>query len=125
MSYSDWIAGYRAKGPTLGMCSSATKEMLGAFPELTRVRGWVHDAFVGRREHWWLTAPDGSVVDPTVDQFPGVYEYEPLDEANPPPLRSGSCMDCGASVFDGATFCDAECEAATAEYLGLNQGGAR
>lgn len=123
--YAAWIADYRARvGGVLGRCSSATSEMVAAFPELTRVGGWVLTGFGAELEHFWCVTADGEVVDPTATQFQdmgqgGVIDYrafEPGDE-----VRVGRCMDCGADIYrrvsalDGggrASFCDEACELA-------------
>lgn len=116
MSYLEWIAAYVAarSGFVRGACSTATLEMVEAFPELRRAGGFVFVAW-GRDEHFWCVAPDGSIVDPTAAQFPGgVFRYDELD-LNDPKTReivpTGYCMNCGGDTFKGATFCDQDCEA--------------
>ena len=95
----------------------ASEEMRQAFPELREVRGWFHCA-----EHCWLVALDGTIVDPTVSQFPSwdvvpeAYRaWKPGDE-----VRVGTCLWCGSDIhrvvpkLDGEeerqSFCDKECE---------------
>lgn len=127
--YAAWIEAYVARHTNRfvrGKCATATEEMVKAFPELRRVGGFV-DVEWGRDQHWWCVAPDGSIVDPTVEQF-GLWpvQYEELD-LNDPATRAriptGKCMDCGHEVYGGATFCNEACEAATRAYLGLSGGG--
>lgn len=118
MTYDEWIAAnYPDHDRAYGRCKPATDAMLQAFPELRQVRGTYLDAVWGERTHWWLVAPDGRVVDPTAAQFPtkGRGLYEELKPGDPVP--SGVCMDCGDTVYDGATFCSDACERATARYL--------
>lgn len=91
-------------------CEKYTTDMLKAFPELTRVRGHIFVDFWGRdREHWWLTAEDGSIVDPTVSQFPWspLNEYKPWNEGAEEP--TGKCRCCGAYTFGGEDACSKEC----------------
>jgi hypothetical protein len=60
------------------------------------------------------------VVDPTASQFPHRPHYEELDLTDPEDaarVPSGICMDCGADVYGGATFCSERCERATIAYL--------
>lgn len=72
--YKDWIDAFIARSPKYhgtdepalrGSCVSATAEMVKAFPELTRVRGFVQPG----GQHWWCVDPAGNIVDPTVAQF--------------------------------------------------------
>jgi len=116
--YEDWI---RAEVPAdpIGLCAAITATMAEEFPELRRVRGHYHCPMWGRRAHWWLVAPDGRVVDPTVAQFPsrGTGEYEPWPEGAPEP--TGKCLNCGEYTYGGRSACTDECEAAlVAEYAG-------
>lgn len=119
MNYREWIDDYsdRKEGVLLGKCAEATKEMVAAFPELTRVPGHVYGTW-GKRAHWWCETADGQVVDPTVGQFPDPFlEYErwiPGDE-----VRVGKCMNCGREIWRALqtleeeppreSFCDAMC----------------
>lgn len=71
--YARWIETYvQAHNCYVrGLCVSAVKEMIAAFPELKPDLG-----FVGWGEHAWCVAPDGEIVDPTASQFaiqPPVY----------------------------------------------------
>ncbi len=117
--YTDWIATWLKTNNPYGRCADATEAMKAAFPELTRVRGYYLDAAWGSREHWWLTAPDGSIVDPTAEQFPtlGKGHYEPWDETQKEP--TGQCMDCGEYCYDGNTFCSPACERSTLAYMNV------
>lgn len=117
--YQDWITDLGSN--LFGRCRGVTKEMVEAFPELRRVRGHYHCPIWGKRAHWWCVAPDGSIVDPTVSQFPsrGIGEYVLLDETAPIP--TGKCPDCGEYVY-GTTFCNDSCERRTAEYLRSSAG---
>lgn len=119
--YAAWIAAYVAQHKSVrGLCDSATKAMVIAFPELRRAAGFAHTTW-GPDQHWWCVAPDGSVVDPTAAQFPVVFRYEELDLDNPADaarVPTGVCADCGDPVYGGKSFCSAECQDATAAYLG-------
>lgn len=124
-----WIEDYVAKraGFVRGLCQYATAEMVEVFPELRRVAGLVRwTAPNGREvidEHWWCVASDGAIVDPTEEQFYGPVEYEELDLRNPADVAripTGKCMDCGAYVYNGDTFCNEKCERATRDHMGLD-----
>lgn len=118
-NYQQWIAAHQPTDPR-GLCVMMTLKMVEAFPELRRVRGHYYCPMSGEQyTHWWLMAADGSIIDPTADQFlscgAGVYE----EYAGPEP--TGKCLDCGALLFGPLTFCDATCAYRTAQYLA--QGG--
>jgi len=122
--YAKWIEEYRQEHGSFGRCKEAICAMREAFPELTEVAGHVEDAAWGRRAHWWLVAQD-SIVDPTADQFPALYAYEPFEPGSE--VRVGKCMHCGEELWavvdslDGPiprrTFCNDECESAAIEEL--------
>ena len=126
MNYAEWIDAYVTEhservvgGPNRsagvrGMCASATDTMVKAFPELRQVRGH-YDGIA----HWWCVAPDGSIVDPTAEQFlpGGAYvEYH-----GPDPL--GKCMYCGDYVWQnigaGGSACSVECYNELAAEYGM------
>lgn len=72
-----------------GTCKQAVEKLVREDPSLTAVTGWYHDALWGAREHWWATREDGTIVDPTVEQFPTGHH---------PELRS-------YEVYDGTLPC--------------------
>lgn len=53
-----------------GCCYEESAALVADDPTLRLVRGWYHCPMWGQREHWWVTRSDGSILDPTVDQFP-------------------------------------------------------
>src|SRR3990167_3649327 len=116
-NYDTWIESYRARVvDTAAKCAEATAEMLTAFPELRRVRGYVLTAAGYDRPHWWLTTVDGTIVDPTADQFAdygGALDYK--EHVGPEP--SGKCPNCGGFVYDGGTVCSDACANAYTAYL--------
>jgi hypothetical protein len=80
--------------------------MVKAFPELTIVKGHVETLEWGRRGHMWLRMADGTIVDPTASQFPGILEYDewkPGDE-----VRVGACMNCGEDIWRSVQTLDTE-----------------
>lgn len=120
MSYDEWIEAYVAAQPdrfVRGECKDATSKMIEAFPELRIACGFVHTTW-GSDQHFWCVAPDGTIVDPTREQFPIVFQYEEIDpEKDRDRVPTGVCMDCGEPVYLGKTFCSDECEQATVAYL--------
>ena len=73
-----------------GKCKEMCEQEVANDPTLTLVRGHYHCPIWGEQEHWWLVHPDGSIVDPTVRQFPskGLGEYVPWNGVCP-------CAECG------------------------------
>ena len=108
MTYEEWMADV---GHPEGRCEEVTLQMQEVFPELERVRGHYHCWEWGKREHWWLTDPDGEILDPTALQFPsfGAGEYEPWNEGDPEPR--GKCLNCGKYVYE-SNFCNDTCRRA-------------
>jgi hypothetical protein len=110
--YKQWIDDWLLSHSSIAACSSATWDMMRTFPELRRVRGHYYCTIWGPREHWWLIATDGSVVDPTAEQFPsrGTGEYVELDYFRDTSLDpTGKCPNCGGTCYGGADFCDDDC----------------
>lgn len=65
-----------------GKCRWFAEAACQSDPTLTLVRGYYHCPLWGKQPHWWCTRPDGTIVDPSVKQFPtqGVgAEYEEFD----------------------------------------------
>jgi hypothetical protein len=142
VNYSDYLASVRSalsstplKGR--GKCRLESEKMKSRFPELRVTAGYFYDPFWGKQAHWWCVAPDGTILDPTVCQFPsgeigepGNDWYEEVPESDRP---LGRCMDCGADVYptyvddDGnvcentsaSTFCRPMCEDETRKYMGM------
>lgn len=106
--HSAWIDEH-VSGNCYGHCAEVTAAMAEAFPELTRVRGHYYCVAWGERAHWWLVDTDGTIVDPTAEQFPshGNGHYEPWKEGAPEP--TGKCANCGELVYTGDTVCSENC----------------
>lgn len=94
-----------------GKCKEMSEALVAADPSLTLVRGYYHDPAWGEQQHWWTKKPDGTIVDPTKDQFPskGQGQYVEFD-------GTVECAECGQRVkeeeadIDGSyAFCSYEC----------------
>lgn len=107
-NYKKWIE-TNIKNDGFGQCKEATLQMKEFFPELTRIRGHYYCPIWGEREHWWLTTPQGEIVDPTAAQFPskGIGHYEPWNESQQEP--TGKCPNCGKYCYNGKTTCSDKC----------------
>jgi hypothetical protein len=78
--YIQWIDAYVTSGkPIRGECRQVCAEMLVHFPELRLKGGYVRTP-IGSDLHYWLLAPDGSIVDPTEAQF-GYLDPEDYEDA--------------------------------------------
>jgi hypothetical protein len=121
-TYIAWTAkNYPTSDSAYLQCEEATKRMVKAFPELTRVRGLAHveEPFglpPTRTPHWWLKTKSGEVVDPTAHQYPTrILKYEESDETQGPP--TGKCPNCGGLCYNGDSICSKKCEREYIAYL--------
>lgn len=77
-----------------GKCKEFCEELIKTDSTLQLVRGYYYCPYWGKQAHWWCVKPDGTIVDPTVKQFPsngiGAY-YEPFD-------GTIECAQCGKVV---------------------------
>jgi len=86
--YDAWIAHYIASGGrVVGECLSVCKLMMERFPELILHGGYMHTP-LGPDLHYWLTAEEGEIVDPTFSQFDlwdglGPEDYEDAGTTDP------------------------------------------
>lgn len=75
-----------------GKCKQFCEEAIKADPTLTLVRGHYYEPLWGTNEqHWWTKRQDGTIFDPTREQFPsgGIPElYEEFD-------GNVACDECG------------------------------
>ncbi len=101
--YEQWIEQWVADNRAYGQCQEATTAMVEAFPELTIVPGRVSCDW-GQRAHWWLTDPNGYIVDPTVSQFGAVFSYHPWKPGDE--VRVGKCMNCGDEIWRSVQVLD-------------------
>ena len=93
-----------------GKCKQLCEQAVLKDPTLTIVRGYYHDVFWGRQEHWWCLRSDGLIYDPTKLQFPDQNgEYEEFGGVF-------NCEQCGketteedGTVYGNYIFCSGEC----------------
>lgn len=68
-----------------GKCKEMSEALVAADSSLTLVRGSYLCPVWGNQYHWWVKTADGTIIDPTKDQFPsrgsGVYvEFDGMVE---------------------------------------------
>jgi hypothetical protein len=82
-----------------GKCLSVAKAMVADNPTLSLVRGWYHCPIWGKQEHWWCKTADGTIIDPTVLQFPskGMGNYEEFAGAY-------TCEYCGKDIKEEEVY---------------------
>jgi hypothetical protein len=94
-----------------GKCKEMSEAECKLDPTLRLVRGHYHCLIWGEQQHWWAVKPDGTIVDPTVLQFPskGFGEYIEFD-------GNIKCELCGAktseddAIFHGHhAYCSDKC----------------
>jgi hypothetical protein len=95
-----------------GKCKELVDAAVRQDPTLTAVRGHYICPFWGEQAHWWCTKSDGTIVDPSVEQFPSkgvAAEYIPFD-------GTVSCAECGRSMREedarfesNYAFCSTQC----------------
>lgn len=94
-----------------GKCKEMSEALVRQDPTLVLVRGHYHCPIWGEQGHWWCKRPDGTIVDPTRDQFPsrGIGEYVEFD-------GKVSCSNCGKEGNEEDfgyesryAFCSTEC----------------
>ncbi len=77
-----------------GRCEELSKAAAKDDPSLTVVRGW-YTCPIWRREepHWWTVRADGTIYDPTAEQFPskGMGLYTPF-------TGTVECHECGKEL---------------------------
>lgn len=94
-----------------GKCKEMCEAACTIDSTLTLVRGHYYCPFWGEQPHWWTVRPDGTIFDPTKDQFPskGNGEYIPFDGI----LHCAECgkemMEEGADIEGNYAFCSYLC----------------
>ena len=101
-----------------GKCKQAVEELCRKDPTLTPVRGYYVCWLWGKQPHWWAVKPDGTIVDPTVKQFPApqIGDYVPFNGIV-------ECAECGkimkeddANFYGKYPLCSGKC---LCKFVGL------
>lgn len=81
-----------------GKCREFCEELIQENPTYTIHRGHYYCPIWGKQEHWWCKNSEGTIIDPTVKQFPSwTYAdssfYEEFDGIC-------TCEECGKAVLE-------------------------
>jgi len=95
-----------------GKCKEMSEQAVAADPSLILVRGYYYCPYYGeQQQHWWTKHQDGTIFDPTKDQFPskGLGQYVEFADKL-------SCSECGKEITEEEAdiegryaFCSYEC----------------
>ena len=94
-----------------GKCKEMSEAIVASDAALELVRGHYLCPVWGEQAHWWVKKPDGTIIDPTKDQFPskGCGQYVEFD-------GNLECSNCGkpmkeedADIEGRYAFCSYEC----------------
>jgi hypothetical protein len=94
-----------------GKCKEMSEALAASDATLTLVRGYYHCPIWGEQAHWWTKKPDGTIIDPSKDQFPsrGIGDYVEFD-------GTVECAECGkvipeeeADIEGNYAFCSYRC----------------
>lgn len=112
-------------------CQSFTKRFVERFPHLTRIAGfygapedvWLNDPDEQcyRTEHFWCVDVNGTIVDPTVEQFIRKdMAYTVLDPLKHK-IQIGRCIECGEYIYGlrsegNKCICSPECQKSAEIY---------
>lgn len=82
-----------------GKCKEMSEALVAEDPALILVRGYYYCPAWGEQAHWWTKRPDGTIVDPTKNQFPsrGTGTYVEFDGI----VR---CAECGKEMKEGDVY---------------------
>lgn len=95
-----------------GKCKELSEQACAADPTLVLVRGYYFCPMWNRNEpHWWCIREDGTIYDPSKDQFPskGLGTYTPFN-------GMVECAECGKQMTEDEAqfesnyaFCSGRC----------------
>ena len=94
-----------------GKCKEYVDNAIEKDSTLTAVRGHYCCPFWGMQAHWWCIRQDGTIFDPTIEQFPKPHigDYIPFD-------GTFDCSQCGKRILEeqavlngNYAFCSTAC----------------
>lgn len=96
-----------------GKCKEMSEALCASDPTLRLARGYYFCPMWGKQAHWWTVKPDGTIVDPTVKQFPsaGLGSYEEYDGTIECEYCSKYSHEDDAYMVDHRAYCSDSCYA--------------
>lgn len=98
----NWISDLEGYAKYRGKCKELSEAAVAKDSSLRLVRGYYYEPIWGTIEqHWWTVREDGTIYDPTKDQFPsrGLGTYEEFDGWY-------NCEECGKEIEEkDAVYC--------------------
>jgi len=97
-----------------GKCKEMSEAACAADPTLRLVRGFYHCPIWGQQQHWWTERADGTIVDPTVRQFPTAgagATYEEYDGIIECEYCSKRVSEDDACMVEHHAYCSDSCYA--------------
>lgn len=92
-----------------GKCQELSMELVEKDPSLALVRGFYICPLWGKQAHWWVRKQDGTIIDPSVKQFPTAGVCADYEEFN----GECSCEECGKIIKEedlvSGRVCSYEC----------------
>jgi hypothetical protein len=95
-----------------GKCKEMAQAEIVSDPTLTLVRGHYLCPIWGKQAHWWCKRKDGTIVDPSVKQFPTkgfAAEYIPFDGLFECEYCHKSMEELRAYKVEHHVYCSYEC----------------
>lgn len=101
-----------------GKCKEYCEELVAEDASLRLVRGFFHEPLWSEKQpHWWCVQKDGTIIDPTVKQFPSwQFSFITPEEFYEEFDGYCECAECGKRVkeeearFDSRyAFCSSQC----------------
>lgn len=99
-------------GKYRGRCKEMADDAFAHDQSLTVVCGWYICPFWGKQAHWWCVRPDGTIVDPSVKQFPTAgagAEYVPYAGQVECEYCNKSVAESDVYAVDHHVYCSYEC----------------
>jgi len=110
--YEEWIEKTTLE-KKINRCKELCIEMNDIFPELRLCSGFVTLAARPKllEDHWWLTTPDGEIVDPTANQWLcPIIDYIDTEEEDFEPTGRCQGNGCNKLCYDDDEYCSRECD---------------
>ena len=95
-----------------GKCKELAEAAVNEDSSLRLVRGFYHCPMWGKQAHWWAAKPDGTIVDPSVKQFPtggAGAKYQEFDGSIECEYCHESVPEEEAYIYEQHAYCCYQC----------------